>query len=277
MKLKENRNIFVYIFLAILTCGFYSYYFIYAMALDANTLCSGDGKKTPGLIKFLLLSVLTCGIYSIYWEYSLGNRLAENGPRYGLQFQENGSSVLMWRIFGMALCGFGAFVAMNILIKNMNAMAHVYNEGVSSGYDASGASYAQEPSYAAQPSLSASDDDMLTMPVQEWKPDSDMAQTGGCIECCRGVYEGAQFPFEGELVIGRDETCAHIVIKSPEISRRHCSIFYNRENGSYTVTDDSSNGVFYKNGQAFPKNQPVSCGAGTILVIANSGNEFLLK
>lgn len=35
----------------------------------------------------------------------------------------------MWMIFGSFLCGIGPFIAMNILITNMNSLAHAYNEG----------------------------------------------------------------------------------------------------------------------------------------------------
>jgi hypothetical protein len=90
-------------------------------------MCSGDGKNTGGLLKFILLSTITCGIYSWLWYYNLGDRLASNAPRYGLQFNENGTTVLMWMIFGVILCGIGPFIAMHILIKNTNALATVYN------------------------------------------------------------------------------------------------------------------------------------------------------
>lgn len=50
-----------------------------------------------------------------------------NAPRYGLQFQENGTTILLWMIFGALLCGIGPFVAMHILIKNANALAAAYN------------------------------------------------------------------------------------------------------------------------------------------------------
>ena len=73
---KEDRGLGVYILLSICTCGIYGLYFIYSMAQDSNTLCEGDGKKTPGLLSFILLTIVTCGIYAIYWEYSLGNRLS---------------------------------------------------------------------------------------------------------------------------------------------------------------------------------------------------------
>ena len=68
-------------------------------------------------------------IYAWIWYYNLGNRLSENAPKYGLNFSENGTTVLMWMIFGSFLCGIGPFIAMNILITNMNALAHAYNEG----------------------------------------------------------------------------------------------------------------------------------------------------
>ena len=102
--LKTDRGLLGYIVLSILTCGIYSYYFIYTVARDVNTACAGDGKSTGGLVQFILLSILTCGIYSWWWQYSLGNRLAANAPRYGLSFTENGTTILLWLFFGSFLC-----------------------------------------------------------------------------------------------------------------------------------------------------------------------------
>lgn len=89
-------------------------------------MCAGDQQETAGLVKLLLLSLITCGIYAFIWYYNLGNRLAANAPRYGLNFTENGTSVLMWMIFGSLLCGIGPFVALNILMKNTNQIANAY-------------------------------------------------------------------------------------------------------------------------------------------------------
>ena len=86
-----------------------------------------DGDSTPGLAAFILLSFVTCGFYALYWYYKIGNRLQANAPRYGLMFQENGTTVLMWQIVGALLCGLGPIFAMNIIIKNTNAMATAYN------------------------------------------------------------------------------------------------------------------------------------------------------
>ena len=108
-RLKEDRSLVTYILLSLVTCGIYGYYFI------------------SGLVAFILLSFITCGIYAYYWYYKLGNRLAANAVRYNLNFQENGTTVLMWCIFGAFLCGIGQFIAMHILIKNSNMICAAYN------------------------------------------------------------------------------------------------------------------------------------------------------
>ena len=126
-RLKTDRSLLAYILLSLVTCGIYSWYFLYTVARDVNVACAGDGKQTAGLLKLILLSFITCGIYSWVWYYSLGNRLAENAPRYGLHFQENGTTILLWMLLGSLLCGVGAFIAMHILIKNINTICGAYN------------------------------------------------------------------------------------------------------------------------------------------------------
>lgn len=126
-RLKEDRSLVTYILLSLVTCGIYGYYFIYKLAEEVNIACEGDGEQTSGLVAFILLSFITCGIYAYYWYYKLGNRLAANAVRYNLNFQENGTTVLMWCIFGAFLCGIGQFVAMHILIKNSNMICAAYN------------------------------------------------------------------------------------------------------------------------------------------------------
>lgn len=126
-RLKDDRGLLSFIVLTIITCGIYQYYFIYQLAKDINVACEGDNDSTPGLVAFILLSLVTCGIYSLIWYYKLGNRLASNAHRYNLQFQENGTTVLLWHLFGALLCGIGPYVAMHILIKNSNAICGSYN------------------------------------------------------------------------------------------------------------------------------------------------------
>ena len=125
--IKTDRGVIGWLLLSIVTCGIYSYYFLYCLARDINVMCQDDGDSTPGLAAFILLSFVTCGFYAYYWYYKIGNRLQANAPRYGLVFQENGTTVLLWQIIGVLLCGLGPIFAMNIIIKNTNAMATAYN------------------------------------------------------------------------------------------------------------------------------------------------------
>ena len=125
--LKQDRNILVFIVLNIITCGIYGLYTIYSLANDVNIACREDGRTTSGLLIFILLSIVTCGIYSFYWYYSIANRISANGPRYGMTFQEDGTSILLWMILGSLLCGVGYWIAYHIIFKNMNALAAAYN------------------------------------------------------------------------------------------------------------------------------------------------------
>ncbi|WP_311516683.1 DUF4234 domain-containing protein [uncultured Anaerococcus sp.] len=126
--LKEKRSLLLFIILNIITCGIYFFYFVHTTARDANIACAGDGEQTSGLLKYIIFSILTCGVYCFYWDYALANRLAANGPRYGYNIQENGSTYLLWLILGWWLCGLGALVARNITIKNLNKVCRGYNQ-----------------------------------------------------------------------------------------------------------------------------------------------------
>ena len=125
--LKTDRSLLTYILLTIITCGIYGYYFLYTMARDINIVCEGDGEQTAGVVAFILLSFFTCGLYAYWWYYKLGDRLNANAPRYGLSFQENGTTILLWCLIGAVACGIGPFVAMHILIKNTNCLCAAYN------------------------------------------------------------------------------------------------------------------------------------------------------
>ncbi len=129
-RLTEDRSLLIYFLLSLITCGIYSFYFVYKMAHDTNVACAGDDENTSGLVVYILLSLITCGFYSYYWQYKIGNRLAANAPKYGLHFQENGTTILMWDLFGMLLCCLGPWIAMHILIKNSNAICRAYNRSM---------------------------------------------------------------------------------------------------------------------------------------------------
>ena len=129
MKVNQNRSLAMYIILTILTLGIYALYNIYSIAKDVNTMCEGDGERTTGLFMFIVLTVITCGIYAFVWYYKLGNRLKANGPKYGVNINENGDTVLLCMILGTMICCIASFVGFHIIFKNCNALATAYNNG----------------------------------------------------------------------------------------------------------------------------------------------------
>ncbi|MCR5403763.1 MAG: DUF4234 domain-containing protein [Butyrivibrio sp.] len=127
MPLRTDRSLLMFVLLSIVTCGIYYYIFIYQLAQDVNTACSGDGDDTPGLLIFLLLSIVTCGIYSYIWFFKLGERLSNNLMRYGMPASNGGIEVLLWMLLGQFLCGVGPFIAWYIIINNTNQVCGGYN------------------------------------------------------------------------------------------------------------------------------------------------------
>ncbi len=127
MPLRTDRSLLVYILLTIVTCGIYSWVFIYQLIQDVNIACDGDGEETMNFWLFFLLSLVTCGIFAYVWYYQLGNRLQNNCARYGQPTTEGGTAVLLWMLLGALLCGIGVFIGWNIIINNTNTVCRGYN------------------------------------------------------------------------------------------------------------------------------------------------------
>lgn len=123
----KHRDFLVMVLLTIITFGIYGIIFWYSYSDDMNKVCSGDGKETKNYLIVILLSIITCGIYYWIWVYHLGNRLRENAPRYGLTFNEDGTTILLWMLLGSLLCGLGTLYAQYLLVRNMNSIADSYN------------------------------------------------------------------------------------------------------------------------------------------------------
>jgi len=103
---------------------------------------------------------------------------------------------------------------------------------------------------------------------------------GGVIHGVSGMYGGATLPLQAneELVFGRGADLCHIVIADDtgNISRKHVSVALDSKNGSYIVTDFSSNGTFLSNGTRLLPNTPTRLPSGTAIYLANPQNSFLL-
>lgn len=126
-QLDTDRSIVAYILLGLITCGIYGLYMLHCMIQDVNVTCRGDGKETKGILEYILFGIITCGIYDYIWLYKFGNRIQENAPRYGMHFEESGTTILLWFVFGSLLCGIGPWIAMYYIIRNTNALNAAYN------------------------------------------------------------------------------------------------------------------------------------------------------
>jgi pSer/pThr/pTyr-binding forkhead associated (FHA) protein len=70
---------------------------------------------------------------------------------------------------------------------------------------------------------------------------------GATLVIHEGAGAGSQHPVEGELILGREQGTADLVIEDPGVSRRHARLF--PENGALVVEDLGSSNGTYVNGE----------------------------
>jgi hypothetical protein len=73
-----------------------------------------------------------------------------------------------------------------------------------------------------------------------------------------GAGAGSEHPVDGELILGREQATADLVIPDPGVSRRHARVL--TQNGSVIVEDLGSSNGTYVNGERITA--PVELGAG---------------
>lgn len=108
---------------------------------------------------------------------------------------------------------------------------------------------------------------------------SRVSTTGSELIGINGIFKGASIPVNvsEELIIGRDPSQCHLIIESEQVSRKHCSVSFDKITGQYRVTDFSSNGTFINNERRAMKNQPQFVPRGSVISIGDSSNSFRLN
>lgn len=122
----QRRDFVTYLLLSIITCGVYSYYFIYTTTNDLNRMAGDDGK-TVNSTAAVLLSIFFGIIYPTWWFYRMGGRMHHLGQQNAIPIDEDASSYVMWMIVGYLTCGIGSLFATFLFIKNFNRIADGYN------------------------------------------------------------------------------------------------------------------------------------------------------
>lgn len=124
----KQRNFWMWLVLSIVTCGIYSWVFLYGVVRDMNQFGReklGD-EKEQNFWLVILLTLVTCGIYYYVWLYNTGNRINDVAKAYGRDIHETGTTYILWLLFGSLLCGFGAYFSQYLLIRNLNLICGLH-------------------------------------------------------------------------------------------------------------------------------------------------------
>ena len=94
----------------------------------------------------------------------------------------------------------------------------------------------------------------------------------------KGDYADTKIPISDneELILGKSTEVSNLPINGKSISRKHCSIRFDRFKNLYFVTDFSSNGTFLQNGQKLMANTKNDVAKGTVIELGNNENSFKL-
>ena len=127
-SVREDRGIFPYLFLTLITCGIYGIWFLHQWIKDINRMCEGDGKHTEGILLYCLLSLVTFGIYGLFWWHKMGERLYGASLSEGLEADISGGKLVVCFLLGLLTFGLGSWYAIHTAMKATNELAAAYNQ-----------------------------------------------------------------------------------------------------------------------------------------------------
>lgn len=103
----------------------------------------------------------------------------------------------------------------------------------------------------------------------------------GAIVFLKGEYVGkiVRLRKDENITIGRDPAECQVVMESEMISRKHCVIRFDCDNGKYYVTDMSRNGTFTEDNGSIhklEKNKEVEISPNMKIMLGSKDNVILL-
>lgn len=127
-RMKTDRNFWSFWFLSLITFGIYELWYMHHIVTDVNTMCEGDGKKSPGVLVFFLLSIVTCGVYGMIWWCNMHERMRAAATRYGSNIEQTTSGIMLLFIGAYFVMGILNWVAVYKFLDSMNQLSAAYNE-----------------------------------------------------------------------------------------------------------------------------------------------------
>lgn len=104
MRMVEKKNIALCIVLSIVTCGIYTWYWLFSLAEDVNAVSGDTERLSGGLV--LLFTLLTCGIFGWYWLYKSGDTLDQMKLERGNPKGYLGILYLLLGVFGLGVVAY---------------------------------------------------------------------------------------------------------------------------------------------------------------------------
>lgn len=104
---------------------------------------------------------------------------------------------------------------------------------------------------------------------------SQAVNTGASLQCIAGVDQGQTYMLQGEVILGSDRGSVSIFVAGERVSRQHCRIYFDAAQGFYYVMDVSTNGT-YVNGQRIQAGAYTACGRGSVVALADQGQQYRL-
>ncbi len=221
--------------------------FIKMRACTVTTLIlAGCGILLLGLFKFILENEIKAqSMDMIVYNWQLGYYLT-------------------W-FFLLAAVGLSAFT----LISSTAFTPGVEASGVSSGIGLNNQYKPMSDTATVLGQVSA--DEVKTAPLIAHKP---------MLRGISGQYANQKVDLTGvQLILGRDPSVAHLIYSSinDEISRKHCSLYYDKTVGKFILEDLSSNGTFLWPDVKLEHGQPVYLVSGDRFYLADTREMFEVR
>lgn|GEM_PF-3171243 len=108
----------------------------------------------------------------------------------------------------------------------------------------------------------------------------EKAQSNAFLVGLSGRYAGEQLAFAADqITIGRDPAVAQVVYpeEMSEISRQHCTLYYERAQNRVVLEDTSFNGTYLSDGKKLGQNQRYYLQPGETFSLTKTGETFTVK
>ena len=102
MEFIEKRSIPKAIIFSLITCGIYSFYWLYKLTDETHAVLGRQNTASGGMA--LLYTIITCGLYGIYWVYMMGQAITEAKEQRSMHSDGNtGIIYTVLYVFGLFL------------------------------------------------------------------------------------------------------------------------------------------------------------------------------